>query len=257
MTKVLWNKPNQTECVRARQENRDKARRSNRNVYDHKQQQLIQRWIEFADREDLDAYSQFIALWIAFNAACYGRYFKAAIRRCANLSKGKGLDKVPSEPTPVNGTIVRERDRFKLELSDPGRIVITISERYTEDRIFQKFASEFREEYKAALRCSDFRESVNELRESLRKNGDFYVLNMARAEDYNMDGNLDDLITRKVVVPFIDMTELEQVKNVLYQIRCNTFHGEKVPGDVNDDRIVKCAIPVLSGLLKFLFPGCG
>ena len=36
-------------------------------VYDMKQQRLIQRWIDFADRENADAYSEFIALWIARN----------------------------------------------------------------------------------------------------------------------------------------------------------------------------------------------
>src|SRR5436309_2305334 len=125
-------------------------------VYDAKQQRLIERWIEFADRESLDSYSQFIALWIAFNAACYGRYFKAANCKRATLSKGKGLDKVPSQPTEISGTIVYEGDRFKLELSRPSQIVITIRDRFAEDTIFNEFVREFEGEYKLALRDKSF-----------------------------------------------------------------------------------------------------
>jgi hypothetical protein len=223
-------------------------------VYDLKQQRLIQSWIDFADRQNVDAYSQFIALWIAFNAACYGRYFKAANCRRANLSKGKGLEKVPSEPTPIHGTIVRENDRFKLKVSEPGRIVITITDRYTEDTIFNEFAREFKEEYRLALGDEKFRLALDQLRDSLRKNDRFYVINMARAAEHDLSQDFNDMKAKNVIVPF-DSSKLRQVKMVLYQIRCNIFHGEKVPGELNDDRIVKCAIPVLRRLLNFLFPG--
>lgn len=36
---------------------------------------------------------------------------------------------------------------------------------------------------------------------------------------------------------------------MLHQIRCNVFHGEKIPGELNDDRIVNAATPVLRELL--------
>ena len=44
------------------------------------------------------------------------------------------------------------------------------------------------------------------------------------------------------------MERLEEVKG----IRCNIFHGEKAPGVLNDDRIVKAATPVLRQLLEIL-----
>jgi hypothetical protein len=47
---------------------------------------------------------------------------------------------------------------------------------------------------------------------------------------------------------------LRQLKSVLYQIRCNVFHGEKAPGDVNDDRIVRAAHPVLDFIVRQLNP---
>jgi hypothetical protein len=154
---------------------------------------------------------------------------------------------------PINGTIVQERDRFKLELCDPGRIVITITDRYTESTIFSEFAREFEGEYKLALKDEKFRVALNELRDSLRKNGRFYVINMARATEYESNRNFNDMKAKNIIVPFDDFTKLSQVKRVLYQIRCNIFHGAKVPEEVNDDRITKCAIPVLRRLLTFLF----
>ncbi len=38
----------------------------------------------------------------------------------------------------------------------------------------------------------------------------------------------------------------------MYQIRCNIFHGEKTPGDLNDDRIVKSSLPLLRYLVNKL-----
>jgi hypothetical protein len=55
-------------------------------------------------------------------------------------------------------------------------------------------------------------------------------------------------------VPFENYADLTQLKNVLYQVRCNVFHGEKVPGDVNDDRIVRAAYPVLLRIMQQLAP---
>ena len=45
---------------------------------------------------------------------------------------------------------------------------------------------------------------------------------------------------------------LNIIKKVIYQIRCNIFHGEKVPGDINDDRIAVGALPMLKLLVEKL-----
>lgn len=47
-----------------------------------------------------------------------------------------------------------------------------------------------------------------------------------------------------------DRTNLSHLVTVLYQVRNNMFHAEKVPGDPNDDRIVRAARPVLDGVVK-------
>jgi hypothetical protein len=55
-----------------------------------------------------------------------------------------------------------------------------------------------------------------------------------------------------VIVPFEAVGDLKQLKNALYQVRCNIFHGEKVPGNVNDDRITRTALPVLRRFVAHL-----
>jgi hypothetical protein len=61
---------------------------------------------------------------------------------------------------------------------------------------------------------------------------------------------IEELNKRNIVVLFEDIFNLQILKNVLYQIRCNIFHGEKTPGDINDDRIVSASFPVLKYLLE-------
>ncbi len=48
--------------------------------------------------------------------------------------------------------------------------------------------------------------------------------------------------------------KLAQLKSMLYQVRNSVFHGGKVPSDLNDDRIVKAATPVLALICERLVP---
>ena len=59
-------------------------------------------------------------------------------------------------------------------------------------------------------------------------------------------------MARSNVIVLCEKNDLTTLKNVLYQIRCNIFHGEKTPGDINDDRIVKSAFPILKYLVENL-----
>lgn len=52
--------------------------------------------------------------------------------------------------------------------------------------------------------------------------------------------------SRNIIVLFDNIYKLRILKDVLFQIRCNIFHGEKTPSDVHDDRIVATSYPVLS-----------
>ena len=71
------------------------------------------------------------------------------------------------------------------------------------------------------------------------------------AENTGKDIDINKLSNQNILVLCED-NNLDTIKNVLYQIRCNIFHGEKIPGDRNDDRIVKSANPVLKYILNYL-----
>lgn len=74
---------------------------------------------------------------------------------------------------------------------------------------------------------------------------------MAVADRYD-PANLRALANQGVIVPFEDPAKLDDLIKVLYQVRCNVFHGEKVPYDPNDDKIVKAAHPVLFFIVEKL-----
>jgi len=73
---------------------------------------------------------------------------------------------------------------------------------------------------------------------------------MLLAGQHDEEASLDDLTRRNAVVAVKAPDDLGDLVEVLYQVRCNVFHGEKVPGDANDDRIVKAARPLLVELLR-------
>lgn len=65
------------------------------------------------------------------------------------------------------------------------------------------------------------------------------------------ENDIEKLKNRNVIVE-CDTNNLKTIYNVLYQIRCNIFHGEKVPGEINDDRIVSYANPILKQIVTYL-----
>jgi hypothetical protein len=61
---------------------------------------------------------------------------------------------------------------------------------------------------------------------------------MARMKDYSIKKDVKEMAKQRIII-LSEKNHLAIIKDVLYQIRCNIFHGEKTPGDLNDDRIVK------------------
>jgi len=219
---------------------------------DDKQQRIITTWLQCAYDLTNDPYASFIALWISFNAFCYAQYAKDANRRRADLKKETGLRVLTNVPSRVEGTARRDGQRFWLKIENPSKISIDISERYTEDIIFSRFARQYRLCYKELLQQTKFKESVETFRKSLEKKNRWYVVNMARIDKYDPESDYKDMVKRNIIVPFDNCQDLNELKNALYQVRCNVFHGEKVPGDPNDDRIVKAAYPVLRAIMDVL-----
>jgi len=220
--------------------------------FDDKQKRIISSWLARSRSLTADPYAAFMALWISFNAYCYALYAKKAQKRRADLRVDKGLRLITSEPSRAECTISLESERFKIEIEQPGRISIMVSEKYTEDVVFSEFAKQFQQQYSELLKGQDFHASVETFQKSLYKkdHDKYYVVNMARSNEYDPSGNYESMVAKNIIIPFEDINDLKQLKNALYQVRCNVFHGEKVPGDINDDRIVKTAYPVLLSLME-------
>lgn len=220
-------------------------------MLDEKQEKLIRSWRVLADQQS--GYNAFIARWIAFNAYCYALYAPRAQRQRADLRTSPVLT-VSAQQQSLRGTLVGANNRVTIDIEAPTRLKIVIRERYTEDYIFDAFAKEHEGAYKDLLMNDmGFREAANILRSALEKRpGEFFVVNMAKATQHKINRNLNELANENVIVRLTDLANLRQMKDVLYQIRCNIFHGEKVPDDLNDDRITNAAAPVLGGLLTMV-----
>ncbi len=219
--------------------------------FDKRQVRIIRAWLSRSRDTASDAYDAFIGLWIAFNAYCYGRYARLAHRNRADLRNEAGLQSLSDAPIAAVGQIVREPSRVRLELTQPGRVVIVIRERYTEDIVFSQFAKDFRVTYLDWLKDSQFAAHVAAFHAALSRSGRHYVVNMAASNRYDPK-RLAALANQGVIVLFEDPKKLEDLVDVLYQVRCNVFHGEKVPYDLNDDKIVKAAHLVLLFIVEKL-----
>lgn len=220
-------------------------------MLDHKQRRLINSWIALAEQPGTDEYNRFMALWIAFNAYCYAHYAAHAQRERADVGRSRGLHALPDDQQQIEGTIKRTNNKVTIDLQNPTTLRIVIAEKYTEDHIFQAFARDNQAHYEQLLDNEDFSAAVKQLQEALTKpTGKHYVVNMAKARQHDPHGNLEAQASKNIIIPFNDTTSLRQLKDTLYQIRCNIFHGEKNPGEPNDDHIVRTATPVLKAILE-------
>jgi hypothetical protein len=220
--------------------------------FDEKQIKIILSWHHLSLQSE-DVYMAFMAEWIAFNAICYNLYYEKAISERAQIGNNKKLKEI-REKIHGNKTLVPEKvviegnsDKWKIELLLPEKLVISVSKNYTEDIIYNEFVKENKSWYDQHPAVQLF----NNLKEALRKNDRYYVINMAKSAKYDENGNIADMSKRNIIV-LCEQNQLKTIKNVLYQIRCNIFHGEKNPGIVNDDKIVKSALPLLRYIINYL-----
>jgi hypothetical protein len=80
------------------------------------------------------------------------------------------------------------------------------------------------------------------LLDSLERGNGKYVINMLKADKYDAGATIKELNQNGVIAAVSDPESLAEIVGVLYQIRCNVFHGEKAPGNVNDDCFVKLLV---------------
>jgi hypothetical protein len=220
--------------------------------FDSKQKKLINSWRELGEKSE-DSYMAYIAEWIAFNAICYNLYYQRAVIERATIDRSKSkLDRIneilnqKSELIPENALISKSSKKVNIDLSLPERLFISIANNYTEDIIFNEFVKNHESWYNSFPS-----NSFIDLQESLRKKDRFFVINMAKELEYDSEGSIKEMADKNIII-LCEKNNLKTIKNVLYQIRCNIFHGEKTPGDINDDRIVKHALPVLKYLVAYL-----
>lgn len=219
--------------------------------FDDKQKTLINAWTTQA-AESVNEYLKFMSNWIAFNAICYNLFYEQSImdraeldRKKSKLSSIKDSINENSEIEAQSASITLKKERIEIDIKVPERLNFSIKEKYTEDLIYEKFVKSYSNKIIVG------QEIFQNLKESLKKDDRFYVINMARIKHYNQSEDIDSQSKRNILV-LCERNNLKTIKSVLYQIRCNIFHGEKIPGDINDDRIVKSANPILDNITKYL-----
>lgn len=219
--------------------------------FDDKQKTLINAWTTQA-AESANEYLKFMSNWIAFNAICYNLFYEQSIMDRAELDRKKS--KLSSIKDSINqnleiqaqsASITLKKERIEIDIKAPERLNFSIKEKYTEDLIYEQFVKSYLNKITVG------QEIFQSLKDSLKKDDRFYVINMARIKDYNQSEDIDVQSKRNILV-LCENNDLKAIKDVLYQIRCNIFHGEKIPGDINDDRIVKSANPILDLITKYL-----
>lgn len=220
--------------------------------FDDKQKKLINSWHTLAAKSE-DSYMAFMAEWIAFNAICYNLYFKKATIERANIDRSKSkLDSIHEKFNPnanveaQNTKLTGTKEKWSVDILLPERLFISVSHNYTEDIIFNEFVKGNQSWYNN--KPSDLFEK---LKNSLAKGDEHFVINMAKSNSYNSENDMKEMAKKNIIILCED-NNLKTIKNVLYQVRCNIFHGEKIPGDINDDRIVKNAFPLLNHIVQNL-----
>ena len=223
--------------------------------FDYKQKTLINAWISQAEVTSND-YLKFMSNWIAFNAICYNLFSERAVRERADIKDISKLRKIKDsvernyEIQAESTSLIFKDEKIDINIKTSERLSFSIKEKYTEDMIYHQFANSY------FNKINVDEEVFQCLKESLKKIGDdrFYVINMARIKAYNKYKKEKDINTMADIGILIlcETNNLKTIKNVLYQIRCNIFHGAKTPGHGSDDQIVKAANPILEQLIKYL-----
>lgn len=238
---------------------------ANHTEFDEKQRTLIDSWSKRAQdfERQKDYYSAFMSLWIAFNAFCYALYHTEATKPRADIDKPERQSEI-TDATDRKASISSKSGKTTIKISGDTQlpavktIKILIEEKYTEDRVFSAFAKAFEKEFLPRKADSLFAEAIKNLVTALKHNLESgvtrsYVVNMAKSDQYSPEAEVkeyEEQITKNIVFPLECDCNLKQLIKVLYQVRCNIFHGEKTPGVVNDDRIVKAAYYPLASVMQ-------
>lgn len=220
--------------------------------FDKKQKTLIRAWHE-QSLQSTNNYLAFISNWIAFNAICYNLYNdKASIQRAdidRKKSKLKAIEEKLNTDNSVDGSgkIELKNDKWLIDLNFSERLFFTVSQKFTEDIIYEHFVESYKDWYNNNFNdeTKEYCELKNSLEKIINGNKHYFLINMARSDEYDENKNLEEMNNKNIIIK-CEQNTLGTMKKILYQVRCNIFHGEKTPGDFNDDRIVKSSLPILN-----------
>jgi hypothetical protein len=215
---------------------------------DKKQMTLILTWHQQAE-DSSNEYLKFMNNWIAFNAICYALYHKEAIKERVDPQNNKKLIKISerllqdSEIKAIEANIKSENEKWTIDvtLTNDLNLKLNVTKKYTEDNIYTSFDREWSDFFNGHMGFIQFSE---DLKKSIERGDYNYVVNMAKSDRFIVSEITQ--MAKDGIVVLMKSIELSEVRKVLYQIRNNIFHGEKTPGEPNDDRIVKAANPVLN-----------
>ena len=223
--------------------------------FESKQEEIIKSWHNISTNEET-SYVKFFANWISFNAICYALFHKEAVREKIDFDNNRNLPNLKSRLESQDsislekGEISQPNKNIKVKLEFPEALNLTINERFIEFHIFEEFKKAFKDKINFEADNPDF----IELKKSLKKKNDrSYVIDMSRIDQYNIENDIDKMSANRII-KFCEDSHLPTIIDVLYQIRCNIFHGGKEPGDHHDDWIVKAANPILDQIVShFIF----
>lgn len=232
--------------------------------FNNRQIKLVLTWYNLGlKNETKDYYMSFMSYWISFNSICYNLYHKDCVKERANIDtkKSKIRDlrnrlKRDEILYSENGTLsTKSNDKMTVDISFPSRLFLQIEKKFTEDLIYDKFVKDYTFWYDEEETDNLF-DSLKSSLEKIDKETNesrYFIINMSRIDEYRRLILTEKLESLNGGIIFLcEKNSLYIIRKVLYQIRCNIFHGEKVPGNVIDDRITKNSIPMLKFLIDKL-----
>lgn len=196
---------------------------------------IINNWYDKADdryyetNDNMAEFNKFIALWISFNAF-YSNYAKKSSEEVNLLKIAKSF-----------------KDDFNLWSKGPE---IKRFHKYINDRESGLFIKTIKwwianiYTYKEAMKSLEkmTREQIEEINKLEESNlYDWIKLTWIEWPKW--------ILVRK----YTDQTDIKAFIFVLFQIRCNLFHGEKDPSEEADQIVVKESVLALKAFLKNLY----
>lgn len=227
-----------------------------------REQQDTLRWLPERAKEQAakgNFLEAFLLQWIAFNALCDAAYRDEAWRLVAKLKNGRNLQ-ILKDGSRISGKFVRRQDGCELIIESPAEVSISLEEKNIESMLYSAFARDF--ERSIRRMPEKLQEKYSELRtwllnahtgcqsalsllyekecdardsHTLRRTApviiDYAELRRHRKKWKN--ATYDQLRGAGVFIELSADADIPQVVRAIYKLRCNLFHGSRLPAGYN------------------------